>query len=111
MLWRNCPLIRKEVLSGYPFEETYGYARAVRVGDHVFVSGTTARSPVLEADAYMQMMDAIVTVAEALEKAGAGLRHVVKTVVYVLDMAIPTTSRVRTGRFLGQRVLQALSCR
>ena len=29
-------------MSGYPFEESYGYARAIRVGDHVFVSGTTA---------------------------------------------------------------------
>ena len=80
-------MIRKKVFSSYPFEETYGYARAVRVGDHVFVSGTTARPPDLEGDAYMQMVDAIATVAEALEEAGAGLRHVVRTVVYVLDMA------------------------
>jgi enamine deaminase RidA (YjgF/YER057c/UK114 family) len=40
--------------SGYPFEEIFGYARAVRVGDHVFVSGTTARGPDLERDAYHQ---------------------------------------------------------
>jgi hypothetical protein len=39
----------------HPFEDSYGYARAIRVGDHVFVSGTTARPPALEGDAYMQM--------------------------------------------------------
>jgi enamine deaminase RidA (YjgF/YER057c/UK114 family) len=41
-------LIRKSITSGYSFEYRYGYARAVRVGDHVFVSGTTARPPALE---------------------------------------------------------------
>ncbi|MET4326167.1 enamine deaminase RidA (YjgF/YER057c/UK114 family) [Bradyrhizobium sp. i1.15.2] len=80
-------LIRKSVMSGYPFEDSYGYARAVRVGDHVFVSGTTARPPALEGDAYIQMLGAIAIVAEALADAGAELRHVVRTVVYVLDMA------------------------
>src|SRR5258707_13380269 len=74
-------------MSGYPFEDSYGYARAIRVGDHVFVSGTTARPPALEGDTYMQMSGAIATVAEALGEAGGGLRHVVRTGVYVLDMA------------------------
>jgi enamine deaminase RidA (YjgF/YER057c/UK114 family) len=80
-------LIRKNITSGYPFEDSYGYARAVRVGDHVFVSGTTARAPALEGDAYMQMSGAIAIVAEALAQAGAELRHVVRTIVYVVDMA------------------------
>jgi enamine deaminase RidA (YjgF/YER057c/UK114 family) len=79
--------IRKNVPSGYPFEDSYGYARAVRVGDFVFVSGTTARSPLLEGDAYAQMTGAIKTIAAALDEAGAALRHVVRTVVYVVDMA------------------------
>ncbi len=78
---------RQAVSSGYPFEETYGHARAVRVGDQVFVSGTTARPPHLDGDAYTQLMDAIETVATALKAAGAELRHVVRTVVYVIDMA------------------------
>jgi enamine deaminase RidA (YjgF/YER057c/UK114 family) len=81
------PLIRTSISSGYPYEETYGYARAVRVGDHVFVSGTTARAPHLDGDAYVQMTGAIATVAAALGEAGAALRHVVRTVVYVVDMA------------------------
>jgi enamine deaminase RidA (YjgF/YER057c/UK114 family) len=80
-------LIRTSILSDYPFEDVYGYARAVRVRDHVFVSGTTARPPHLDGDAYKQMMGAIATVAAALGEAGAELRHVVRTVVYVLDMA------------------------
>jgi enamine deaminase RidA (YjgF/YER057c/UK114 family) len=80
-------LIRTNISSGYPFEDVYGYARAVRVGDHVFVSGTTARAPQLDGDAYQQMMGAIATVAAALGEAGAELRHVVRTVVYILDMA------------------------
>jgi enamine deaminase RidA (YjgF/YER057c/UK114 family) len=80
-------LIRTNVASGYLFEDVYGYARAVRVGDQVFVSGTTARPPHLGGDAYQQMTSAIATVAAALDQAGAELRHVVRTVVYVRDMA------------------------
>jgi enamine deaminase RidA (YjgF/YER057c/UK114 family) len=80
-------LIRTNISSGYPFEDEYGYERAVRAGDQVFVSGTTARSPHLEGDAYRQMMGAIAIVAAALGEAGAELRHVVRTVVYVIDMA------------------------
>jgi enamine deaminase RidA (YjgF/YER057c/UK114 family) len=80
-------LIRTNFSSGYPFEDAYGYARAVRVGNQVFVSGTTARGHHLDGDAYTQMMAAIATVAAALAEAGAELRHVVRTVVYVLDMA------------------------
>lgn len=78
-------MIRTNISSGYAFESEYGYARAVRVGDHVYVSGTTARSPHLEGDAYKQMKGAIV--AEALAGSGAELRHVVRTVIYILDMS------------------------
>lgn len=80
-------MIRTNFSSGYPFEDEYGYARAVRVGNQVFVSGTTARGHHLDGDAYTQMMAAIATVAVALAEAGAELRHVVRTVVYVLDLA------------------------
>ena len=80
-------MTRTNFSSGYPFEDAYGYARAVRVGSQVFVSGTTARGQHLDGDAYTQMMAAIATVAVALAGAGAELRHVVRTVVYVVDMA------------------------
>ncbi len=78
---------RLNITSGYPFEDSYGYARAVRVGEQVFVSGTTARGTDLDRDAYGQAQSAIATIAEALRKTGAELRHVVRTVVYVTDMA------------------------
>ena len=80
-------MTRSNISSGYPFEDTYGYSRAVRVGDQVFVSGTTARAPHLDGDAYRQMTGAIATVVAALREVGAELRHVVRTVIYVIDMA------------------------
>lgn len=79
-------MIRQSISSGYPFEDTYGYVRAVRIGDHVFVSGTTARAPHLDGNAYVQMTGAIATISAALAEAGAALRHVVRTVVYVVSM-------------------------
>jgi enamine deaminase RidA (YjgF/YER057c/UK114 family) len=84
---RKWPLIRTNFSSGYPLEDTYGYSRAVRVGNQIFVAGTTARDHHLEGDAYNQMIAAIATIAAALGEAGAELRHVVRTVVYVLDLA------------------------
>jgi enamine deaminase RidA (YjgF/YER057c/UK114 family) len=93
-------LIRTSISSGYPFEDTYGYARAVRVGDHVFVSGTTARPPHLDGDAYTQLTGAIATVTAALGEAGAELRHVVRNVVYVLDMTdAPQIARAHREAF------------
>jgi enamine deaminase RidA (YjgF/YER057c/UK114 family) len=79
-------LIRKSIASGDPFEDTYGYARAVRIENQIFVSGTTARAPHLDGNAYVQMTGAIATIAAALGEAGAELRHVVRTVVYVINM-------------------------
>ena len=93
-------MTRTNFSSGYPFEDVYGYSRAVRVGDQVFVSGTTARAHHLEGDAYQQMIAAIATVAAALGEAGAELRHVVRTVVYVVDLAdIHAVARAHKGAF------------
>ena len=80
-------MIRTNFSSGYPLEDTYGYSRAVRIGNQIFVAGTTARDHHLEGDAYNPMIAAIATIAAALGEAGAELRHVVRTVVYVLDLA------------------------
>jgi len=80
-------LSRQNVSSGYAFEGIYGYSRAVRVGNQVFVSGTTARPPQLDGDAYCQAKAALAMIADALAKTGAGMQHVVRTVVYVIDVA------------------------
>ena len=102
-------MIRTNFSSRYPFEDEYGYSRAVRVGDQVFVSGTTARAPHLDGDAYEQMMAAIATVAGALGEAGAELRHVVRTVVYVIDMAdIGQIARAHEETFGGSRPASTL---
>ena len=91
---------RQTLSSGYPFEDTYGYSRAVRVGDHVFVSGTTARLPELEGDAYVQAQAVLGIVSDALIQAGAELRHVVRTVAYVVDMSdAPLVARAHAESF------------
>jgi len=67
-----------------------GYARAVRVADTVWVSGCTAAGPdgviVGADDPYAQTVQAIRTMATALDRVGLGLGHVVKTGVYLADM-------------------------
>jgi enamine deaminase RidA (YjgF/YER057c/UK114 family) len=78
---------RLRVASGYTFENTYGYSRAVRAGNLIFVSGTTARAPDLDGDAYVQARAALAIIEAALAEAGAQLDSVVRTVVYVIDLA------------------------
>lgn len=79
--------MRKQLISsGYPFEAQYGYSRAVRAGNTVYVSGTTARDEYLDKDAYGQSKDILATISAALDEAGASLDNVVRTVVYVRSM-------------------------
>ncbi|WP_316185565.1 Rid family hydrolase [Bradyrhizobium sp. SZCCHNRI1003] len=80
-------MLRQRIASGYAFEDAHGYSRAIRVGNQVFVSGTTARPPQLDEDAYLQAKSALAIIADALDKSGAGMQHVVRTVVYITDMA------------------------
>lgn len=80
--------MRQIISSGDPFEDVYGYSRAVRVGNTVHVSGTTAQDPFVEGcDAYTQATSAIGIITEALESAGAKLSSVVRTVTYVTSMS------------------------
>ncbi|MDN4480316.1 RidA family protein [Demequina muriae] len=69
-----------------PFEEIYGYSRAVRVGQHVAVAGTCARDDALVGDAYAQAADALGIIERALAEVGAELADVVRTVAYVTDI-------------------------
>lgn len=81
---------RVRVYSGAPWEQRVGYCRAMRVGNQVFVSGTTAMQegqPVSPGDAAAQTRFILQTIAGALEQAGSSISDVVRYRVYVTDMA------------------------
>jgi len=79
-------MTRQVISSGGPFEQIYGYSRAVRVGTQVHVAGTAARGEALAGDAYLQTQTILSTIRGALEEAGSRLEDVVRTVIYVTDI-------------------------
>ncbi len=123
---RGGPWARRTlVATGTPWEPLVGYARAVRVGDVIHVSGTTAtdaRGEVVGVgDPYAQAKQAIGNIAAALARAGARLDHVVRTRMYVTRIADweaigrahgeafgavrPATSMVEVARLIDPRML------
>lgn len=81
---------RQRVSSGAPWEATVGYSRAIRVGDHVYVAGTTgigADGNAIAPDAYTQTRRALTIVEAALQETGATMQDVVRTRLYVVDIA------------------------
>ena len=80
-------MARQVISSGGPFEQIYGYSRAVRIGAQVHVAGTAARGEALAGDAYVQTRNILVTIRTALEQAGAQIEDVVRTVIYVTDIS------------------------
>jgi enamine deaminase RidA (YjgF/YER057c/UK114 family) len=74
---------RVNVSSGSPYESAVGYSRAVRIGAHIAVAGTTGAGD----DVATQTRDALRRIEAALHDAGATMRDVVRTRIYVTDIA------------------------
>lgn len=82
---------RTNISSGSPFEPVFGFSRAVKVGNQVFVSGTTAIRPdgtvAGVGDPYTQMVETLRTIETALRQAGATLKDVVRTRMFATNLA------------------------
>jgi reactive intermediate/imine deaminase len=81
---------RRRVSSNSPYEDVIGFSRAVRVGDTVYVSGTVAWGDdgklVGEGDVYAQARQTLRNIERALVEAGATMRDVVRTRIYMTDI-------------------------